>query len=279
MANISGITRTGLLQAKADLRPQLWGKGFITFILNPLFWIAMAWALRNVDDANGGFSSIFIASILAGLTPFAIMQISGEMYNERLSGSVLRAKTLPFGVPSWMIGKVVSVVGVIYLQALLLIALSVVFIPAFNPSIGQIALGALIVLLALIASSPIGFILGSFAKSVGLSLVAYAIAIALLLISGIMFPMSTLPSWVHPIAQVFPVYWGPHLSRYVFLGGEWEFWEAGGIYQPALGVAVLLLWSVIGFIVAAAVIRRTFRKESISSQVGLRTSVQQQVGI
>ena len=62
--------------------------------------------------------------------------------------------------------------------------------------------------LGLMATLPWGAIVGSLVKSsqagFGLSFLPIS---ALIAISGIFYPISGLPGWLHPVAQVFPVYW------------------------------------------------------------------------
>ena len=53
-------------------------------------------------------------------------------------------------------------------------------------------------------------------------------------ISGIFYPISGLPGWLHPVAQVFPVYWlglgtraalSPDAAAAAEIGGSWRHLE------------------------------------------------------
>jgi ABC-2 type transport system permease protein len=65
-----------------------------------------------------------------------------------------------------------------------------------------------VLVLGLLATAPIGAIIGALVKSsgAGFGLTFFPLA-ALVAISGIFYPISALPAWVQWIAQVFPVYW------------------------------------------------------------------------
>ena len=89
--------------------------------------------------------------------------------------------------------------------------------------------------------------------------------VVLIGISGIFYPITALPDWVHPIALVFPVYWLgagmrdallPEAAGAAELGGEFHTWATFG---------VLGLWAVIGLAVAPRVLRAMARRESGSA--------------
>jgi ABC-2 type transport system permease protein len=81
------------------------------------------------------------------------------------------------------------------------------------------------------------------------------VVLVLEFISGVYFPYSQLPSWMHAIASVFPLKWMAQGIRSVFLPPEMVAAEPGGSWHLTTGVVVLLVWLVAGLLVAA----RTFR--------------------
>jgi ABC-2 type transport system permease protein len=120
--------------------------------------------------------------------------------------------------------------------------------------------------LGLLATMPWGAMVGSLVNSsqsgFGLSFLPAAGVIA---ISGIFYPISGLPDWVHPVAQVFPLYWlglgmraalSPEAAAAAEIGGSWRHLETFGV----LGV-----WAVVGLLLAPRVLRRMARRESGSA--------------
>ena len=81
-------------------------------------------------------------------------------------------------------------------------------------------------------------------------------------ISGIFYPISGLPDWLHPVAQVFPVYWlglgtraamSPDAAAAAEIGDSWRHLETFG---------VLGLWAVVGLALAPRILRRMAQRES-----------------
>jgi ABC-2 type transport system permease protein len=120
-----------------------------------------------------------------------------------------------------------------------------------------------IFVLGLLATLPWGAIIGSLVKSsqagFGLSFLPVSIMIA---ISGIFYPISGLPGWLHPVAQIFPAYWlglgtraalSPEAAAAVEIGQSWRHVET---------FAVLGLWAVVGLALAPRILRRMAQRES-----------------
>lgn len=65
-----------------------------------------------------------------------------------------------------------------------------------------------VLLLGLLATIPIGMVLGAvLGNPRAVCQIGIFISAVLIAISGIFYPIAALPGWLHPIAQVFPVYW------------------------------------------------------------------------
>ena len=88
---------------------------------------------------------------------------------------------------------------------------------------------------------------------------------AMIAISGIFYPISALPGWLQPLAQVFPLYWlglgtrasvMPDAAAAAEIGESWRHLETFGV----LGV-----WAVIGLALAPRVLRRMAQRESGSA--------------
>ncbi len=84
---------------------------------------------------------------------------------------------------------------------------------------------------------------------------------ALIAISGIFYPISALPGWLHPIAQVFPFYWRGLGMRSASLPDAAAAVELSGSWQHLETVGVLGAWAVAGLILAPVVLRRMTRRE------------------
>lgn len=120
-----------------------------------------------------------------------------------------------------------------------------------------------IVVLGLLATAPIGAIIGSLVKNSGAGFgLTFFPLVALVAISGIFYPISVLPAWVQWIAQVFPVYWPGLGLRSVFLPQATATLELGGTFRPLATFLLLAAWSVVGLLLAPPTLRRMARRTS-----------------
>ncbi len=123
------------------------------------------------------------------------------------------------------------------------------------------------VVLGLLATMPIGIIIGSLAPGVQKVGTWGMLPILILLgISGIFFPIQELWGWVQAVAQVFPMYWLGLGMRSAFLPDAAAALEIGGSWRTLETVAVLGAWATFGLLVAPKVLRRMARRQS-GSQV------------
>ncbi len=112
----------------------------------------------------------------------------------------------------------------------------------------------------------LGAIVGSLVKSsasgFGLSFLPISAMIA---ISGIFYPISGLPDWLHPIAQIFPVYWLGLGVRSALMPDSAQLSEIGDSWRHLETFGVLGIWAVVGLALAPRVLRRMAQRESGSA--------------
>lgn len=273
--NIKAFARAVLIQAKADIRPNLWGKGLFGVLLTVAFIVGISYtSLRNLPQVANS-AVIGIVSAYAG---FSIIQIASEIYSERVAGTLLRVRSLPHGPLLWAIGKTISATTLTLISQLVMLIAFLILFPSVNFTVWQVAALIVLMTLALFAHAPIGFISGAASRSTGVTLLAYLLAMALIATSGGFFPITLLPRWLQYVEQIFPTYWVGHLSRYLVHPGD-ATWEAAGSYQPLVALLVIGVWIVAGYALAAFIIKRSFRKESIGSLVSIQNSIRSQVGL
>jgi ABC-2 type transport system permease protein len=103
-------------------------------------------------------------------------------------------------------------------------------------------------------------------------------SLGLAAISGIFYPISSLPQWAQGIAQVFPMYWMGLGMRSALLPGSAVVVEIGQSWRHLETLGVLAVWAVIGLALAPIVLRRMARRESGSSVAARREKALQRVG-
>jgi ABC-2 type transport system permease protein len=275
--------RLGLARGWAEFRQsltdpqQLGGQVFfaIAFVIVLVFQRDSTVAGTNVSLAFA-----VLPGILGMMVAVGGLGAAGSLAVEREDGTLLRAKAVPNGMVGYLTGRVVSV----SLSALL--GLVIIFVPSLFliPELTGIGLtGWLtfvwVLALGLLATLPIGAVIGSLANSPNAvnGLVTLPI-IGVTAISGIFYPIFALPGWVQGIAQVFPIYWLGLGVRSAFLPDSAASVEIGASWRHLETVGVLGAWALVGLIVAPVVLRRMARKESGASMEARRQRALQRIG-
>jgi ABC-2 type transport system permease protein len=198
---------------------------------------------------------------------------------EREDGTVLRMRAAPQGLVGYVSGQVFShSLGLIPSFTLLLIPSALLFESVMQQGADGWITVVWVVLLGLLATMPIGIVIGSLVPSVQRVGTWGMLPILVLLgISGIFFPIQELWRWVQAVAQVFPMYWLGLGMRSAFLPDEAAALEIAGSWRTPETVLVLGAWAVAGLLVAPIVLRRMARRQSGSQVAAARDEAVQWV--
>ena len=186
---------------------------------------------------------------------------------EREDGTLLRAKSTPNGMIAYLVARIVLSSLNLALAFLIFLTVGLAVLNALDgmgPTDWLILVA--VTVLGLLATLPWGAIVGSLVKSsnagFGLSFLPISAMIA---ISGIFYPISGLPDWLHPIAQLFPVYWLGLGMRSAMLPDQAALAEIGESWRHVETFGMLGLWAVVGLALAPRVLRRMAQRESGSA--------------
>ncbi|TDX03702.1 ABC-2 type transport system permease protein [Kribbella sp. VKM Ac-2566] len=275
-ASVKTGWRRGLIELRQSFTN---GPELFSHFLWPVLMLAALFFLRHRDFGSTGLllGALALPSILGMNAAMGMVSMSQQLTADREDGTLLRAKAIPNGMVSYLIGKVVSVAGG------LLADLAILLIPGLFLVEG-LALGSAhwftlvwVLLLGLVATLPIGAILGSVfttARSQGLIQLPM---LALIAVSGIFYPITALPGWLEWIGQLTPVYWMGLGMRSALLPGEAVVVEVGESWRHLETAAVLGIWAVAGLLLAPVVLRRMARRESGSKVAERRERALQRV--
>ncbi|MEV5839382.1 ABC transporter permease [Nocardia sp. NPDC052112] len=270
-AAVRAGTRRGLIELRQSLTnvQDLWGM---------LFWpVAMVIVLFFMRDATFEASgialgSLALPSILGMLVAFnGMFGIAQMLTLEREDGTLLRAKATPNGMVGYLIGKIVTTAGWVVVPFLIILIPGLFLVDGTAmDSIGS-WLGLLgVVALGLLATMPVGAVLGSmFSNPRNIGFVSLPI-MGVVAISGIFYPITSMPGWLQGVAQVFPVYWLGLGMRSAMLPGDAVAIELGHSWRHLETIAVLGAWAVAGLLLAPIVLRRMARRESGSNVAARR---------
>ncbi|TDD47703.1 ABC transporter permease [Saccharopolyspora elongata] len=251
----------------------LWGYLFPTVIL----LVVMSF---QSGSTVAGFSlgAMTLPGVLGMGIGFAgLINIAQQLTVEREDGTLLRAKATPDGMLGYLIGKITMVGCMSLVSLLILLVPGLVMFDGLATGADTWLTLAWVLVLGLVATMPIGAIIGSLfssPRSLGLVIVPM---MGLIAISGIFYPITEYPEWLQWIAQAFPMYWLGLGMRSALLPDAMAAAEIGESWRHLETVGVLGLWAVIGLVVAPVVLRRMARRESGSSVAARREKAIQRI--
>lgn len=251
----------------------LWGGGMALYlVLN-----------RNVvvEGTTLSLPAVALPGVIAAMIVFG--GIAGPAFSlviEREDGTLLRAKSAPYGMDGYVTAQVVyQCFGALPMLAILLIP-SAFVIDELMPrgGVGWLVVAGLIVV-GFVATMPVGMIIGSLArKPTHVSTWGMLPVIGLTLFSGVFGPVTNHAGWVQGLVQAFPTYWLGHAMRWAFLPDGAQAIELGGQWRLGPALLVLGAWSVVGLALAPRVLRRMARRESGSAVEARKAERMQRIG-
>jgi ABC-2 type transport system permease protein len=233
--------------------------------------------LPGVDFSLGAQSVPGILAMNAVFT--GLMGLAMALTMDREDGTLLRAKATPNGMLAYVVGKVLGKAALTVAVLALMLAPAVFVFDGLEP--GRVSTWvtlAWVLLLGLLATLPIGAILGAvFGNAQSLGFVMLPI-MGLVAVSGVFYPITALPGWLEVVGQVFPLYWLGLGLRSALLPDALAVAEIGGGWRHLETVIALGAWAVVGLVLAPIVLRRMARRESGSSVAARREQVAQRPG-
>jgi ABC-2 type transport system permease protein len=257
--------RTGLARGWHEFRlslksPQDWGFYFFMALVT----VGYLWLNRNSVVEGGGISmslpAFAMPSLLGALIAFGLVIGPGySLAMEREDGTLLRSKAVPHGLKGYVTGQVLlHSVSLLPTFAVILIPGMLLFDDLMQTGVSGWLTMAWVTLLGLLATLPLGIVLGSVVPGVQkMGTWGFFPVMGLVGISGVFFPIQALWGWVQALAQVFPIYWLGLGMRSAFLPDAAVAIEIGGSWRTTQTVIVLAAWAVAGLIVAPRVLRPT----------------------
>ncbi|MFF0870084.1 ABC transporter permease [Nonomuraea sp. NPDC003560] len=273
------VLRAGWSRGLIELRQSFTnGAELFSHFLWPALMVAALFFIRDLSVGALLLGALALPGILGMNAATGLISMSQQLTADREDGTLLRAKATPHGMPAYLIGKVISVSGGLLADLAIFLVPAVLLVEGLRISPGSWPALAWVLALGLVATLPIGAVLGSvFATARAQGLVQLPF-LTLIGISGIFYPITSLPEWLQWIAQVFPLYWMglgmrsallPDAAVAVEIGASWRHLETAG---------VLGAWAVLGLLVAPLVLRRMARGETGSTVAARRDRALRRVG-
>ena len=274
MSAATTIARTGFARGGIELKQTLTnGTDLWTYLFPSVLLLGTIFFMRGAHVPGTDFSlgaRTLPSSFGMGLAFGGLVSVAQLLVVEREDGTLLRAKATPHGMGGYLIGKVVLVSGMTLIGFVLQLIPGLFLVDGLTIDGTGLLTLLWIVPLGLIATMPIGAVIGSLLstpRAMGLVMLPM---VGLIAISGIFYPISNFPGWLQGVSQLFPVYWLGLGVRSVFLPDSLAAVEFGHSWRHLETFGVLSLWAVAGLVLAPVVLRRMARRESGSAVAARR---------
>jgi ABC-2 type transport system permease protein len=283
MSPTMAAARAGAIRGRIELRQtftnaqDLWNYAFPTAIfLVVLFFMKGA----AVPGTNFNLGARTLPSMLGMNVAFAgLVTLMMGLALEREDGTLLRAKAVPHGMFGYLIGKLVLVAGMTIASMVIILVPSSIMLDGLALTSVTAWLTLLwVMVLGLVATLPLGAIFGSLFSNPRNAGVIMLPVMGLVAISGIFYPLQSMPEWLQGVGQVFPIYWLGLGMRSALLPDALAAVEIGGSWRQLEMIGVLGAWAVAGLLVAPIVLRTMARRESGSSVAARRDKAMQRIG-
>lgn len=200
-----------------SLRNPVW---VIFGIIQPILYLLLFGPLlTNIAKMPGfppgGAFNVFVPGILVMTALFGSGYVGFGLCDEMREGVVERMRVTPMSRVAMLVGRSLRDVVLLLAQAALLVVLAL----PFGLEVNLVGLAVSFALLALIGlmMSPLSYTLALIFKSEdSLAPITNAVSVPLLLLSGVMLPMSLAPGWLQTLADLNPLYRAVDAIRALF---------------------------------------------------------------
>ncbi len=259
--------RAGIQRGGIELRHLLRnGKEMSGHLINVVVALLVA---AYVSDDVPGTRTPMSHLVLAGFAAYLLFQIGlinfpQILVTEREEGALLRLRATPGGIPAYLVAKCLLVVVLaVGCLALLLAAAALLVDGPLPHGQGDWLTLLWVTTLGLLAVVPLGAAIGAVLPNPREALALIMLpAMGLLLTSGVVFPITSLPVPVQQVAAVFPLKWMAQGLRSALLPDAARTAEVAGSWELPMVALVLTVWAVLGFLLAVPLLRRAARRES-----------------
>jgi ABC-2 type transport system permease protein len=215
------------------LRNPVW---VIIGVIQPVFYLILfAPLLDSISRApgfpQGGAYNVFVPGLLIQLGLFGATGVGFGLIAELRGGVIERMRVTPVSRFALLLGRTLRDIVIMLTQAFVLIVLALPFGLSIHP-VGIVLMLALLALLGLMMV-PISYAVALWLGSEdSFAPLIFTVSLPLLLLSGVLLPLSFAPDWLKTIAALNPLAYAVDASRAIF---------NNHLSDPSIGVAVAIM--------------------------------------
>jgi ABC-2 type transport system permease protein len=209
----------------------LFGRYFMLLVRNPawviigllqplLYLLLFAPLLKSIAQVpgfpQGGAYNVFVPGLLIQLGLFGATGVGFSLIAELRAGVVERFRVTPVSRLALLLGRALRDIAMLLIQSVLLIVASIPFGLTINIQAALVVLGLVALIGMMIASTCYAVALWLKSDDAYAPLVFTAV-LPLLLLSGVLLPLTLAPDWLRKVAAVNPLAYAVDAARAAFL--------------------------------------------------------------
>jgi ABC-2 type transport system permease protein len=237
-------------QMRLSLREPAW---IVIGLLQPVLYLVLfAPLLTPIAKQIGATNAytLFVPGLLVQLAIFGALFVGFGLIGEYRDGVIEAERVTPASRTALLLGRVLRDVLQVAVQGAVLIGLGLLF--GLRGSVFGIILGYVIALILTGAVAAAGYALALAAKTEDtLAAVANGVSLPILLLSGILLPMTLAPQWLRVVSDFIPVKHIVQGIRDLFAG---SIWTAGTLWA--------VVWTIVLVVAGVWIGTRTFRRQN-----------------
>ena len=223
-------------------------------VLQPLLYLVLfAPLLKSIASMPGfppgGAYNVFVPGLLIQLGLFGASGVGFSLISEVREGVLERFRVTPVNRLALLLGRAMRDILTILVQATILILLALPFGLSIN-LVGALIMLALLALIGLLFSSTSYAVALAVRSEDAYAPIVFTAALPLLLLSGVLLPLSLAPGWLRAIASANPLSYAVDAGRAIFNNRLGE----ASVTQ---GVVIMAVLAAIASVIAARSFGRT----------------------
>ncbi|ADP77298.1 daunorubicin resistance ABC transporter, inner membrane subunit B [Methanothermus fervidus DSM 2088] len=217
MSEIEGIYVVWLREVKRFLR---YKSRILTSIVTPLLWLiifgtglGMSVKFTNIP---GGYRTFIFPGIIAQTILFTSVFSGVSVVIDRQYGFLKEILVSPISRPSIILGKAFGISTASVIQTVILLALS--FLVNIEITLTSFVISVILSFIISMGFGGLGLMIAAITESTeGFNLVMSFIVLPIFLLSGALFPITGLPTWLQRAVYANPLTYGVDALRFIIL--------------------------------------------------------------
>ncbi|MGL4669467.1 MAG: ABC transporter permease [Methanobacteriaceae archaeon] len=217
MRELEGIYTIWLREVKRYVR---YRSRIITAVFTPLLWLLVfgtgLGSAIKLGGIPGGYQTFIYPGIIAQTILFTCVSSGVGIIMDKQYGFLKEIIVAPLTRSSIIFGKAIGISTGAVLQAVILLLLSFIVGVQMTPLIFVLCI--IVSTLISIGFSGLGLLLASFLDSMeGFNLIMSFVILPIFLLSGALFPLNNLPTWLQFIVYLDPLTYGVDALRCIII--------------------------------------------------------------